>query len=369
MEECCKLPPLYPMEEMLIARIHVHIRYCYLKNGSIRYEGSVLNCEQDITNVVPIMSLPLPPHLLPIVIFRKKWIRRNGNNSSCEQKDFRVRRHVVRMWLKYLIKHNPLYKEIKINQIELEKLPDAGDIDDRLPTELLTDDYTTVNEDIDKFVTEIQNGPESGAATGNHNKNPMTENYAGLPPDSMSGLVEEEIFKTMKEKIDEAKDAPVFGWPSIGEKVSDYSYQYVQALAFPTLFPHGVGDYFGGEREVPITLGQSAAHLLKYCYKASNGEWIYPFARNNRWLHWVQNTVERHRFNSQKIVFLQKSPEFANLSDEELKKIIDKNENELKDLLSKMQMYSSNILGSNAYFYKRRTELQGLMEQEGMSRV
>ena len=58
-----------------------------------------------------------------------------------------------------------------------------------------------------------------------------------------------------------------------------------------------------------------------------------------------------------------------NLSDADLEKIIDKNEDELKDLLSKMQMYSANLLGSNAYFYKRRTELQGLMAQEGMCRL
>ena len=265
-------------------------------------------------------------------------------------------------------KNNPLYGDIEINDEEIDKLPAHGDIDSVLQTEFMHDD-TTINEDINKTSTEVQNGPESGAATGNHKKDPLTESFVTLPPESMSGLVEDEILKTMKEKIDEAKDAPVFGWPSIGEKVSDYSYEHVQALAFPTLFPNGVGDYFGGERELPITLGQSAAHLLKYAVKSYDGEWIYPFARNMRWLHWIQNTVERHRFNSQKLVFLQKHPEFANLSDAELEKMIDKNEDELKDLLSKMQMYSSNLLGSNAYFYKRRTELQGLMAQEGMWRM
>ena len=301
-----RLPPLYPIEEMLIARIHVFMRYYYLKNGTVRYEGSVLNCEQDIDTIAPFMSLPIDPKLLPIVIFRKEWRHKNRNNASCENKDFRVRRHAVSMWLRYLKKNNEQYRNIDINVEELEKLPLQGDIDSLLSTEFINDDRTTINEDIDKTSTEVENGPESGAATGNHEKDPLSEDFVTLPPESMSGLVQDEILKTMNEKIDEAKDAPVFGWPSIGQKVSDYSYEHVQSLAFPTLFPNGVGDYFGGEREVPITLGQSAAHLLKYAVKSTDGEWIYPFVRHMRWLHWIQNTVERHRFNSQKLVFLQK---------------------------------------------------------------
>jgi hypothetical protein len=37
------------------------------------------------------------------------------------------------------------------------------------------------------------------------------------------------------------RDNPA-AWPELGEPVSDYSTPNIQAGAFPTLFPHGVGD-------------------------------------------------------------------------------------------------------------------------------
>ena len=108
---------------------------------------------------------------------------------------------------------------------------------------------------------------------------------------------------------------------------------------------------------------------MKYAVLSDDDEWIYPFAKHQHWMHWIQNTVERHRFQGQKNVFMDKCPEYRNMSDSDLEKIINENGEELQRMLSKMQMYSSNILGSNAYFYKRRTELQALMEQEGMCRI
>ena len=65
-------------------------------------------------------------------------------------------------------------------------------------------------------------------------------------------------------------------------------------------------------------------------------------------------------------MYLRKNPEDENLTKEALRSILNENGEDLEKLLSRMQKFNSNIVGSNAYFYKRRSELEGLMEQEGM---
>ena len=66
--------------------------------------------------------------------------------------------------------------------------------------------------------------------------------------------------------------------------------------------------------------------------------------------------------NGQRNVYLKKNPEDENLTEEGLKSILNENGEELEKLLSRMQKFNTNIVGSNAYFYKRRSELESLME-------
>jgi hypothetical protein len=105
------------------------------------------------------------------------------------------------------------------------------------------------------------------------------------------------------------------------------------------------------------------AHLLKYAIKTTNGGWRYPLVEHDRWMNWAQNTCERHRVNSQKSFYIKKHPDDANMSEARLKFIVNNPDRaEFNKLLSRMQMYNANITGSKAYFYKRRTELESLME-------
>ena len=81
-------------------------------------------------------------------------------------------------------------------------------------------------------------------------------------------------------------------------------------------------------------------------------------------VYWAQNIGERHRLNGQRDVYLQKNPEDANLNENKLRKTVGDNGVELKKLVNRMQTYNSNIVGSNAYFYGKRRELETLMDQE-----
>jgi hypothetical protein len=60
------------MEEAMFSRVLVVMKSYYLSNGSLGYQGSVLNLEQDISNIVIATSLPWPPDQLPVWIVRKQ---------------------------------------------------------------------------------------------------------------------------------------------------------------------------------------------------------------------------------------------------------------------------------------------------------
>ena len=107
--------------------------------------------------------------------------------------------------------------------------------------------------------------------------------------------------------------------------LSDYSEPFLQTMAFPCLFPYGAGDVTGKDRKLDVTMTEANAHLLRYCVhekNSTNPGYKYPFANHPSWMHWAQNTAERHRHNSQKSVYLNKNPKDDNLREEELEEII-----------------------------------------------
>ena len=71
-------------------------------------------------------------------------------------------------------------------------------------------------------------------------------------------------------------------------------------------------------------------------------------------------------FSGQKQVYLTKNPVDANLTEDDLQRIVTKNGPEFKALLGRMQKFNLNITVSNTYFYKRHVELEALMQQKWM---
>ena len=64
-------------------------------------------------------------------------------------------------------------------------------------------------------------------------------------------------------------------------------------------------------------------HLLTYAvWDPQEKVFFYPFVQRTRWVHWAHDTAERHHFNGQKSVFMKKHVEYANITEEDLRKII-----------------------------------------------
>ena len=103
------------VEEQLIAQVHPVITVYRLKGGQFGYSGQVINFHQDITNFTT--SLPHSIDTISQYIF----VRRHEGEGY---KDFIVNRNNVKAALAYLKNNNPWYRDIIIDENNLERLPD-----------------------------------------------------------------------------------------------------------------------------------------------------------------------------------------------------------------------------------------------------
>ena len=352
------LPVLTEIEEMFISRVHVVMQAYRLKGGRMGYKGNVLNIEQDVKKTLE--TLPLSPNQLPVIIVRMK-------NQQNEEgfKDFRVRRNAILQWLYFLKAKNHLYRDLNIDLDAAQNLPVDGDISSQLNV-LEEEEISTKNSPVVEVEEEVEDedfcqeaGPEQGGATGLH---PEDENfnvdrgYLCGPVLQKEQLDDEIISQFLQDQYGTSND-PI-PWHEANQILSDYNHPYLQALAFPTLFPFGHGDVTNKDRIIDVSITESNSHLLKYSYFSSvKNEWIYPFVRHQRWVHWSQNTAERHRVNSQRNYYIKKTPADANMTEEELRRIVNDGGDEFLQLLGRMQKYNANISGSNSYFYKKKSNL------------
>ena len=376
------LPKLTVIEEMLIARVHVVMKSYILKNGQYGYRGHCLNVEQDISDIFVAAVLPYKVEELPV------WIVRKFGQTGLphDYKDFRVRQGAVRRWLLHLRKYSRHYQNAVVSADVLDSLPQDGSIAHRLRTltepesDAAASDSATEStgnqddEDDDDVGPEDQQrlGPFQSGASGATAQEHQVEDTHVSRPIVPNALEEEAIRELMRERFGDAHGtaANPVAWPTAGGLVSDYDCVGIQAMAFPTLFPYGCGDVTSKDRRVEVTMTEANPHLLKYAvYDSENKVYFKPFAIHDRWANWAGDTAERHRVNGQKQVYLGKSPEDANLTEEELREIVRENGPRLKAMLGRMQMFMANINGSPAYLYKWKLQLEALMEQEGMSSI
>eukprot|EP00978_Attheya_sp_CCMP212_P020530 scaffold58917_cov62-Attheya_sp.AAC.1 len=104
------------------------------------------------------------------------------------------------------------------------------------------------------------------------------------------------------------------------------------------------------DRRTGVKLTESNKHLLKYAiFNHAKNLWWYPFATDPRWMHWAQNTAERHhRCQGQRGVYLDKTSEDANITEDKLRLLVEKNDDGLKQLISWMEKFNSNVTDGSA---------------------
>ena len=208
----------------------------------------------------------------------------------------------------------------------------------------------------------------------------IEEDYVGqplqVPIDARKALENEFNINTGLVNIEQrtsSRGIAIIEGPKRGiNPISDFNQPGVQGLAFPHLFPSGdPGDCTAGDHDVRVGLKDGNQHLLWYAVEKPDGNgYIYPFAEDSRWMHWACNTCERHCLQGQKSLYLDKNPGDANLTGEEIQEIItSRDSNKLKGILARMQMYTGNITGSDAYFARERRKLESLFDCKFMPTI
>jgi len=384
------LPKLSLVAQMMISPVSIYMKVYRLTGGAVHYQGQVLNVQQ--SNMPLLNVFPLLPNELPMVIIRKPGSSLSDLNAY---KDFKINTADILIWLKFLKVHHYLFADLDIEVAEnrasqLEVLSqDQGEAllsqiqtmefeedssgpppAQRLQAQSSREGATTQS----AFPEQHELRPETGGATGTgdmQGEEPVAEHFLHLPIDPNGRRSEVESIRNI---VDNAGGRPpILMFPEQLNFINDFTQAGLISAGFPTLFPFGKGDPTLGDRALDVTMLESMKHLMKYCVKKvtddGGTEWHYPFVEDDRFVHWAQNTIERHRAQQQRGVLLHQNEEFANCSNEEMEQMLNEGGPRFEALVSKMQAFNANLNGSPQYLYKQRKSLEGIMEAEGMPTV
>ena len=61
------------------------------------------------------------------------------------------------------------------------------------------------------------------------------------------------------------------------------------------------------------SLTEDQKKIANSLWNEGENEFVYPFVQSDRFLHWIQNTCERHRAMGQRSFWLSKNSDYSNL--------------------------------------------------------
>jgi len=157
--------------------------------------------------------------------------------------------------------------------------------------------------------------------------------------------VDKQILNTVNQCTN-GKVTPRVSWPVRDVKpVSEYSDEQIFCLAFPWLFPGGVGD-INDPRLHEIDISDWAQNLLYY----EDGR----FAKDKLWSFFALNFIFRRRNEAQSRFFVK---DFVGDSPPSLNDLKNKIASGDTTFIDKLMYFGKNISGSSAYWRSKKAEL------------
>ncbi len=134
---------------------------------------------------------------------------------------------------------------------------------------------------------------------------------SGTLPDSDP----DEVIQTMIDsddpgmlQIDRIHQAINIEWPQPQEIIDEFKFDGLASMAFPSLFPFGLGDPTRKERIIEVSETDGFKHLLKYATRHSvTNELYFPFAKHPRFKFWAYDRSRRRRGLNQCSVYLDQN--------------------------------------------------------------
>ena len=331
-------------EKLLIQMVSPYIPFVHIKNGTLGMKGHVCSFPQRVQDVCTTL-----PRLPSEATFVKMVRHFKGSDGDFGVKSFCVRKKIVIDALKWLVKHNVIYRDsVTIDETNLDWIGDDDEAE--LPSVTVNDAEDEATAGVcssvmvpeDKGPAELQCLPELACddeldqlkTCGIHVTDSST-------PHSQN---DEELEKAIKDGTSQTASAP---WPYVSsDPVSEYdTTEKLYCKAFPWLFPGGVGD-INDYRERTFTASEWARRLLDY----EDGR----FASDKMWCFFALNYCTRRRNQDSGRFFVNGFDKNTPQSMDELK---EKLRNGETGFLDKITYYSKRVRGSSGYWRHKRAEL------------
>lgn len=229
------------VEEMLIARVHVHVKVLQVRGAQYKYRGHVVHFLRNVGRLFE--ELPLLPEELDIILLRPPNIEGDPCFQQQFARDFQVRRSCLLIWLHYLRRHHRGYRDIVVRQDRLQRLPVDGSIDGSIASQVA-----------DIPDGEVPQGPVEGAV----GEDPSDAETSAIP----NFQVTETELNALQSRLLDGGPEPECGvdleqMPRSGQAQHQIPLPSIRrtplnefdrsqpllTLAFPTLYPDGKADF------------------------------------------------------------------------------------------------------------------------------
>jgi len=366
------------VEEMLVARCRA--KYCIVKLHDNRsnvslpssqrgIKGNIIVYPQRIGELTNVLPAPVDDVVHPICVMfvgptlpSRAWLKDKAYPLV-------VRREVVRQNLVWLKAHNPLYKDIEINEARLQALPADGLLEYK--------------------VEHIASSAHLDGLESRYDVNASEENADDSPPPDESSQIEfSNVVITDVDAHAPANDLKAAalrhfkqggGFHAVTHEptpVNEFSNPSLFPMLYPTLFPYGIGGIEDKRRTVAISFENHVKHLLSLADRRFQEHYSFLFTafniiqRRKLLLH-TSLKVKRMKFGPWTDKFKSISPTtIENLvsksSDGRYPVAQDEEERKVLELMRDVNTVTSHIPGSAAARVNMRNEIRALTMKVGL---
>jgi hypothetical protein len=329
-------------EKLLLQQISCYVPLQHLSKGQIGSKGHVCCFEQAIDEICKV--LPRLPSDVKFIRVIKQYRKEGGDIGKTT---FCIRRNVVLKALYWLKEYNIEYKDIIIQEANLDWIKDGEEQD--LPSSDI---------ELEAEAMEVQPsqdlGPSISQATeGLSKEDEEEETVFGILPGIAPHLPKEKdsyLTQSLQEATEEGKkhsNKATINFPYVNPKpVSEYDTQNgLFAKAFPWLFPGGRGDFYQF-RNNKLSVSEWVKNLVLY----EDGR----FAKDRMWGFYVLNFATRKKNQTSGGYFVDSFFKEGPKNLEDLKAKIQSGDTSWIDRIC---YYSKLVVGSPGYWRSKRAEL------------
>jgi hypothetical protein len=336
-------------EKLLIQRISTYVPLRYMKGGAHGSKGHVCSFPKELQEFVT----ELPRRKVEAIKVIRRFV---DTDKEVNETTFTIRRKVVMRALYWLKQNNKHYKDIIIKEDNLDWMEEKEEAELEV-TVLEKDDEEELVSAVNIRLNEEEPIPAYGII--------RHDNEADLP--KYKDIEATEAVKDLQEHRKQnvatnardssspaADDKCTMEFPKVlPEAVNEYDDSLrIFCLAFPWLFPGGVGDWADVPTAEDMKVEDWARRLVHY----EDGR----FAKDKIWCFYALNFVQRRQNMKQGNYFVKSflGSGCPNSLDE-LKKVIEKGDTSWID---KICYFGNVVKGSTAYWRQRRDEIHSWIQ-------